>query len=332
MGTYLLALWLDTAQTISIGRRGEIAFPAGWLLYVGSAHGPGGPGARLARHLRHLGPDKRAHWHVDYVRQRAMWGGAWLNASGQRLECAWAAEVLRLPGAEIVAGGLGASDCGCPAHLVHVAALPGAAWFAGTLGAERIFLAEKELDELLAVLTRGSDESREAAALALGRLGAVAVEALAGLLSQADADGRWWAARALAEVPQGGGLAPLVEALLDPDADVRACAALALGHIGAGAAAPALADRLADDSAFVASVAADALAMIGEPAVEALAESLSAASPHSRLLAVRALGRIKSPRAIGPLFEVLEDSSYLVQHYAHDALEALGVGLVFVAP
>jgi Uri superfamily endonuclease len=332
MGTYVLALWLDADQVISVGRLGEVAFPAGWLLYVGSARGPGGPRARLARHLRHLGADKRAPWHVDYVRQAAVWGGAWLKASGQHLECAWAAEIRRLPGAQVVASGLGASDCRCPAHLMHVAALPEEAWFAGRLGAERIFLAEEELDELLAALTRGRYESREAAALALGRFGPEAVAPLTERLSQADADVRWWAVRALAEVPDGGGLAPLQDALGDPDPDVRACAALALGRIGAGAAAPALAGRLADESAFVASVAADALAMIGEPAVEALADSLSAERPHSRLLAVRALGRIQSPQAIGPLFGVLEDSSYLVRHYAHEALEALGVGMIFVAP
>jgi HEAT repeat protein len=72
--------------------------------------------------------------------------------------------------------------------------------------------------------------------------------------------------------------------------------------------------------------------MIGEPTIEALAERLADESPHVRLLAVRALGRIKSQRAIVPLFGVLDDSSYLVRHYAQDALEALGVGMLFVAP
>jgi HEAT repeat protein len=99
-----------------------------------------------------------------------------------------------------------------------------------------------------------------------------------------------------------------------------------------GAAAPSLAARLADESAFVASIAADALSMIGEPAVSALAEKLDDGEPHVRLLAVRALGRIKSQSAIGPLFGVLEDSSYLVRYYAQEALEALGVGMVFLVP
>jgi HEAT repeat protein len=145
-------------------------------------------------------------------------------------------------------------------------------------------------------------------------------------------DARWWAARALAEVGGPGAVEALVQSLEDDDPDVRACAALALGRIGAAAAAPALAGRLADGSAFVASVTADALSMIGDGAVDALAAQLASESAHTRLLAVRALSRIKSQRAIGPLFGLLEDPSYLVRHYAHEALEALGVGMIFFSP
>jgi HEAT repeat protein len=93
-----------------------------------------------------------------------------------------------------------------------------------------------------------------------------------------------------------------------------------------------LSARLTDESAFVADIAADALSMLGEDAVPALAEVLQDESAHARLLAVRALGRIKSQTAIAPLFGVLEDSSYLVRHYAREALENLGVGMVYLAP
>lgn len=332
MGTYVLALWLKAPADISIGRLGVFRFPAGWYLYTGSAFGPGGLRARLARHQRRFASGKRAHWHVDYLRERAVWGGAWCSSAARRLECTWAAALQRLPGARIVVPGFGASDCRCLSHLVHVLALPGEDWFAGVLGAERIAVAGKELDELLETLIAGDEESREAAAVALGRWGARAAERLAILIQDGDSDTRWWAARALAEVGKDGAVAPLVDSLDDKEPDVRACAALALGHIGDGSAAPALAGRLADESAFVASIAADALSMIGEPAVEALAGKLADESPHVRLLAVRALGQTRSQRAIVPLFGVLEDSSYLVRHYAQDALEALGVGMLFVAP
>jgi Uri superfamily endonuclease len=332
LGTYILALWLDAPQNIQIGRLGRIEFPAGWYLYVGSAMGPGGLQARLARHRRRLADGKRLHWHIDYLREAASWGGAWVSASAQKLECDWAESLCHLPNVEIVAFGFGASDCRCPAHLIHVSGLPGTDWFESTLGAERITVDRPRQEELLQALATGDDKSREKAALALGQFGRDAVKPLATLLTEGNEDDRWWAARALAEVGTNDAVPPLLDALRDTGPDVRACAALALGRIGAGQAAPALAARLGDESAFVASIVADALTMIGEPAVDALTEMLAAESPHARLLAVRALGRIKSEQAIGPLFGALEDSSYLVRYYAQEALDALGVGMVYVAP
>jgi Uri superfamily endonuclease len=347
MGTYVLALWLSSPRDLIIGRLGEIQFPAGWYLYVGSALGPGGLRARVQRHWRHLTSGKRAHWHIDYLREQAIWGGAWggvsdLGLAGQSLadqhpldqalECRWAAMLRLLPRSQVVAPGFGASDCRCRTHLIHVPALPAEEWFTSTLGAERILMEKEHAEELLNVLVSGDEDSREAAALALGRFGKVAAERLVPLLAHEDAEIRWWAARALAEVGRDGG-PPLLEGILDdPDPDVRACAALALGRIGDGSAAPALAAQLSDESAFVSSIASDALSMLGDAAVEALAEKLADENPHVRLLAVRALSRIKSQRTIGPLFGALEDSSYLVRHYAQESLEALGVGMVYMRP
>jgi HEAT repeat protein len=189
-----------------------------------------------------------------------------------------------------------------------------------------------ELEELLDLLRRGSDESREAAAEALGRLGPDACQPLAIMLDSDDRDARWWAARALAEVGGEEAGAALRSALGDPDPDVRACAALAMGHLGAGAQARALTRLLSDESTFVASVAADALSMIGEPAVEALAALLSDERAYTRLLAARALGRIGSEQVTGHLFGLLEDPSYLVRHHAQEALETMGVGMIFFSP
>ncbi len=332
MGTYVLALWLAAPQTIAVGRLARTEFPSGWYLYVGSALGPGGLRARLSRHWRRLVSGKRAHWHLDYLREVAAWGGAWASHSEERLECTWAEILRRRPGASTVVREFGASDCHCPGHLVRVASLPGEAWFANILGAERVAVAPDEMDELLEILISADEDSREEAALALGRYGVEAAKRLAALLASGEADARWWATRALAEVGGGDGVPALVSALSDPDADVRACAALALGRSGDGTAAPALADRLGDESAFVASIAADALSMLGERAVEALAGRLGDESPHTRLLAVRALGRIGSQKAIGPLFGVLEDPSYLVRYYAQEALDASGAGMVYVMP
>ncbi|NIV36426.1 MAG: DUF123 domain-containing protein, partial [Anaerolineae bacterium] len=232
MGTYVLALWLDAPHTISIGRLGRFEFPSGWYLYVGSARGPGGLRARLLRHWRRLASGKRAHWHVDHLREHAVWGGAWARCSEQRLECSWADALRRRPDASMVARGFGASDCRCATHLVRVASVPDEDWLAGILGAERVAVAPDELDDLLEVLISADEESREEAALALGRFGGMAVEPLAATLARGEADARWWAARALAEVGGEGAVPPLVSVLEDMDPDVRACAALALGRIG----------------------------------------------------------------------------------------------------
>lgn len=335
IGTYILVLSMESRQRIRVGRFGEIELPAGWYLYAGSARGPGGLQARLARHRRRLGAHgtaKRAHWHVDYLREVATWAGAWICAGDRRLECVWAARLRALPGANVVAPGFGASDCGCPGHLVHLQTLPADNWFINVLGAERSPMGDDELDKLVRRLASGSDESREGAALALGRMGRAALDPLVVLLASDQADIRWWAARALAEVGGEGAVRPLVGVLTDPDPDVRACAVLALGRIGDGAAAMAVAERLTDESSFVAGIAADALAMIGDPAIPGLAAALSDPHPHVRLLAVRALGRIRSQNAISPLFGALEDDSYLVRFYAQEALEALGVGMVYFRP
>jgi Uri superfamily endonuclease len=331
-GTYIVALWLHLAQAVPIGRLADIEFPPGWYLYCGSARGPGGLAARVARHRRRLGSAKRAHWHIDYLRQRAAWVGAWARTGRGRLECDWAAALACLPGAERVAPGFGASDCRCPAHLVRLPFCPTDEWFAAELGAERIEMDDDLLDGHLDALTTGDEQAREAAALALGRLGGAAIEPLADLLQHDQADVRWWAARALSEVGGEPVVTPLLRALGDPDPDVRACGALALGHTGSALAATGLAARLADDSAFVAGIAADALAMIGPPAVQPLIAMLAAEEPRTRLLAVRALARVKDTSAIGPLFHMLDDPSYLVRFYADEALEALGVGMTYFAP
>lgn len=115
-GSYVLVLALRQPLTLSVGRLGVFYFPAGPYAYTGSALGPGGLAARLAHH-RHLSLSPR--WHIDYLRLHADLCEVWSLASQERLECAWAGVLLSLPGARIIAPRFGASDCRCPAHLIH---------------------------------------------------------------------------------------------------------------------------------------------------------------------------------------------------------------------
>jgi Uri superfamily endonuclease len=118
-GTYLLLLRLDVPASLAVGRLGQIAFPAGWYVYVGSALG--GLGGRLRRHAR---LDKRHHWHIDYLRDRGHLAAVAVRTGPERVECQIAGTVAALPGAHAPAPRFGASDCRCAAHLYHVAAAP----------------------------------------------------------------------------------------------------------------------------------------------------------------------------------------------------------------
>ena len=130
-GVYALRLYLPMEQTLAVGRLGSFFFPAGYYFYLGSALGPGGLPARLARHWR---PGKLAHWHVDWVRQAAVLDGAWAMISDVRLECRWAVAVASLPEASCPAPRLGASDCHCPTHLYHLPEALAAERFAAVVG------------------------------------------------------------------------------------------------------------------------------------------------------------------------------------------------------
>lgn len=120
-GTYALLLRLDAPQRVVVGALGALAFPGGWYLYLGSARGPGGLAARLARHRRR--GDKRFHWHIDYLRAVMALVEVWTSTDATH-ECRWATAAATLPGAKVVAPGFGASDCRCPAHLFHYARQP----------------------------------------------------------------------------------------------------------------------------------------------------------------------------------------------------------------
>jgi Uri superfamily endonuclease len=131
-GTYLLLAQLNHAVAIRVGKLGTFDFAIGWYAYAGSALGPGGLRARLARHAR---ADKRLHWHVDYLLQHAVLQAAWQAACPQRLECDWAAAMLDLPGAQAPVPGFGASDCRCTTHLIYLPRRPGDRQIAAALSA-----------------------------------------------------------------------------------------------------------------------------------------------------------------------------------------------------
>ncbi len=125
LGTYALLCDVQHHVSARVGALGEQCLDPGLVVYVGSAHGPGGLRARLAHHCR---TPTRPHWHLDYLRAEISILGAWVSTSADLLEHRWAAALRSMRGAAIPAAGFGASDCTCPAHLL---------WFARRPSAER---------------------------------------------------------------------------------------------------------------------------------------------------------------------------------------------------
>ena len=108
-GSYILLIKLPEEQTITIGSRQPMHLPGGYYAYVGSAMG--GFKSRL-RH--HLNDNKRLHWHIDYLLQKASIDSIILYETNDRAECTVAQALSRqfesIPG-------FGSSDCKCRSHL-----------------------------------------------------------------------------------------------------------------------------------------------------------------------------------------------------------------------
>jgi HEAT repeat protein len=183
--------------------------------------------------------------------------------------------------------------------------------------------------DFLARLSGGDDQLAEAAVREFTSRPSVALPVLRALLSDSDPDVRWWAARALAEIrdPQVPEL--LRSALRDADVSVRQCAALGLREQATPRAIQDLIALLNDEDRLLARLAADALIAIGAEAVPALLEVLQNGPQTGRLEAVRALARIGDQRAIATLFTALDDPSAIVEYWADEGLERMGIGMVF---
>jgi HEAT repeat protein len=195
-----------------------------------------------------------------------------------------------------------------------------------------IGVAMEGLADTIDALSCGEDERAEEALTHLAVWGAEAVEPLKERFASPDADVRWWAVRGLAEVADPRVPELLVKALADPDKAVRWCAGAALRAHPSPQAIPALVVMLADPEALTRRLAGDALVAVGSPAVAQLLEVMKGGEGFTRLEAVRALAKIGDPQTIPALFEALDDGSALIEHWASEGLEKMGVGMMFFKP
>jgi len=190
------------------------------------------------------------------------------------------------------------------------------------------------LQSLISNLISGDDELAESAAVEIAAFGDETLPALKEILASpgADADTRWWATRALAEIADPEAAHLLRKGLHDPDLSVRQCAALALKEHASDENIPELLFALSDVDQLLRRLAAEALIAVGLGAVPSLIGVMENGPQTARLEAVRALAFIEDQSAIPILFEALDDDSTLVRHWAEEGLERMGVGMTFFAP
>jgi len=202
----------------------------------------------------------------------------------------------------------------------------------GAAGSAARRLTMAPLEQLLSDLTSGDDARAEAAVPALTVHGPAVIKALLELLASPLEDHRWWSCRALAAFPQPQATAGLMQSLSDPKLAVRRCAALGLRQRPSPTAIEPLLSALAADDALLRRLAADALATVGPPAIPGLEHAANTGQPAVRIEAVRALAEMRHPDALSPLFRLIEDPSSMVQHWAEEGLERLGIGMAFFRP
>ena len=114
-GAYALLIRLGKAVRLERPRHAKGTIAPGWYVYAGSAHGPGGIHARVARHFR---ADKRVHWHVDRLTAHKA-ATIWASPAPGGHECDLVAR-FSASGAFVPAcTGFGSSDCRrCETHLL----------------------------------------------------------------------------------------------------------------------------------------------------------------------------------------------------------------------
>ena len=188
-----------------------------------------------------------------------------------------------------------------------------------------------DLDDLLSDLTSGDETRAENAVPGLVELGEEAFPALRGLLKSEDADQRWWALRTLAQSPllQTEWLLPLLD---DSTPEVRQAAALGLcSHPDETAIRP-LIRALNDGDSMVSDLARNALVVTGKAAIPSLLEIPENVPQRARINALRAVAEIGDYSAIPTLMAALENDSVMMQHWAEEGLERLGLNMVYLKP
>ncbi len=185
------------------------------------------------------------------------------------------------------------------------------------------------MQALLGDLTSGDDCRAEDAIKSVAEKGSQGIPVLRDLLSAAETDVRWWATWALSESRAPESQELLRQMMHDPEISVRQCAALALRQKPDPLAIPELTAGLSDNDSVLARLCGAALIAIGKEAVPALIEVLENGPQAAKLEAARSLAMIGDQSSIPALFAALQKDSALMEYWASEGLDRMGVGMSF---
>lgn len=114
-GVYCVIAFLRSRRRISVGSLGTVDFAPGVYVYVGSAMS--GVEQRVERHSR---KDKKKHWHIDYLLDKAEYAGSIaIPCESKEVECSVVHALERCESVVSTVPGFGCSDCRCGSHLVY---------------------------------------------------------------------------------------------------------------------------------------------------------------------------------------------------------------------
>ncbi len=159
----------------------------------------------------------------------------------------------------------------------------------------------RAIEPLIGKLRKGKGIIAKTTIEALVKIGEPAVPPLINALKSESNSLKTGVAKILGQIGDPRAVEGLIGILEDEKNQVRIAAINALGEIGQPSAIESLMGRFTDQDGYARECAAEAIAKIGEPALEPLINALGDNRRAVRTDAIRALGELKSKKAVKPL-------------------------------
>lgn len=179
------------------------------------------------------------------------------------------------------------------------------------------------LGRLSQAMDTGNEDLRFWVTAVFRKMGSAGVEKLLEALQDSNSNVAYFAATALAEVPEKRVVKPLIRALASSSWPVRNAASTSLALL-ADLAVESLVNAVEDEHEDVAFWVVKTLRRIGRKALPDMVRMLKKGTDEQRLHAAKALGAMRDPEAVEPLIAALLDGHEWVRLYACLALGEIG--------